>query len=179
MPNWCAGTLRIRGTIENIKNFIKDEFEVCSYNTVNNVYEARTIDKMYNRINWDKIDYSYDYPDIKMDDKEWIHLKSPCRAFIEWNEDYNIDRHTFFITNFKETDDRYLVIFPIKQAWGYDVEAWMELSEKYHIDIHLFGWESGMCFDTEIEIIKGNVVKNKSMSIDEWYWNTANPFLGG
>jgi len=60
MPNWCAGTLRIRGTMENIKNFIKDEFEVCSYNTLNNVYEARAIDKMYYRIDWDAINPSID-----------------------------------------------------------------------------------------------------------------------
>lgn len=179
MPNWCAGTFRIRGTMDNIKNFIKDEFEVCSYNTVNNVYEARAIDKMYYRIDWDTINPSTDWVSVKINDDEWIHLKSPYRVFIEWNEDYNIGRHTFFITSFEQEDNKYLVIFPIKQAWDFRAEEWAELSKKYNLDFHLFGWEAGMMFDREIEILNGNTVKNKSISFSEWYWNTANPFLGG
>ena len=183
MPNWCCGTLRAKGPEENIKNFISKEFEVCVYGGSSE--SIKTVGYLGDLIDWKHIE---DDPcvSVSMPDKGYLHLATPCRAFVEW-DDYAIDglgwNEFVYISDYKKktlkSEALAFVMIPIKQAWGFSPDDWLEVAGKYGIDLHLFGWECGMEFDDEIEIIDGKITKAQSISVGDWLWNSINPFLGG
>lgn len=187
MPNWCAGTLRVRGNKENVIKFIKKCFIVCEYSSEEenpNVHCGIKASPISERIDLDKLEEGWDYKHIKMCVGGYIHVVDkeediPTRAFIEWDRVPDLDVHEFLWMDYDDSD-KVLVIFPIQQAWGFNSEEWLMLAQKYNVDMHLFGWECGMCFDNEIEIIDGKITKDIPMTeSDDWYWDAANPFTGG
>ena len=51
-----------------------------------------------------------------------------------------------------------------------------------NVDIKIFGWEQGVGFDQEIEIVDGEITKNhhtEHKNYADWMWNTAMLYMGG
>ena len=156
MPNWIEGTIKLRGNSEDLKRFFAEGIE-----PVASVY-AKDISK-YVECDFGK------YNEVNINDD--VHIKGTRRAFItncciEWDEAYAT------------------VHMPIMQAWAFcasatDCENWREISKQFKLDIRMFGFESGMQFCQEVEIIDGEMTMNNEITYDDWAWECPMPSMGG
>lgn len=96
------------------------------------------------------------------------YIENTCRAFV--------DEQYFYII---EDEDPTIASIKMRQAWDFSAGDFMAISEKYGLDIRLFGWERGMQFSREVEIIKGKVTKDETKIYDNWDWEVPFSDLGG
>ena len=66
-----------------------------------------------------------------------------------------------------------------KQAWSVIPENYQEISSKFDVDIKIFTFEMGMEFTQEIEILKGEIIKNVCYEYDDYRWEVPFSNLGG
>ena len=66
-----------------------------------------------------------------------------------------------------------------KQAWSAIPENYQEISIKFDVDIKIFTFECGMEFTQEIEISKGEIIKNVCYEYDNYQWEVPFSNLGG
>ena len=154
MPNWIKGTMKLRGQSEDLKRFFKDGVGKSSWFED----DARPI------ADFVQTDFDGEWCEVTFKSEPWI--KGTRRAFIEgdyvgWGESFAT------------------IAIEVKQAWGFDTEAFAEISKKYNLDIRLYGFERGMEFCQEIEIIKGKITINKEITYDDWVWEFPMPNMGG
>jgi len=146
MPNWIEGVLKIRGSEDNVKKFMRE--------TLTGLYE------------------------------EYIPSLPNCVTFHVSEESYFKDSKRLFVT--KDTDiefdnygDDHVYFIEVMQAWGFDIPYFVELSKKYQIDFRITGYECGMQFSHEFEIIKGTIITDISLKYDDYEWECPFPTLGG
>lgn len=159
MPNWCEGSLKVRGKIENVKKFFLEGLKCYEYNYKN---FSQTIDK--------------EAIELKEDSKDevWIrinkiaHISGTRRAFIE-NTDIELIPERGYTTT----------AVNVKQAWYMCAEEFLEIAKKYNIDIRLYGFERGGEFNQEIIIENGEIIKNDEIKFDDYVWECPMPELGG
>lgn len=158
MPNWCEGSLKVRGTIAQLREFVLNGLR--------------------------PVDWSGDYlPEIKLEDpesdtsilsngpvEETLWIKGTRRHFCK----------PYFIEVYAENPkEKVILVLPFKAAWGIEVEALRKVSESYHVDMKIFGVERGMQFCQDIEIVDGVVIKNKEVTYDDRDWDCPFPEMGG
>ena len=162
MPNWCKGTLKIRGKKENILNFLENGTSLLKGFWFPE--EIRTEIKMN------------DYAEIEIknitEDINTLYIKGTRRNFIEKVE------NEIFIYNYDE-EESIICLENFKAAWGIDAEALRTISKKYNIDIKIFAFECGMEFNQNIEIIKGKIIKDEEIKFKNYIWECIEPTLGG
>lgn len=162
MPNWCKGTLKIRGKKENILNFLENGTSLLKGFWFPE--EIRTEIKMN------------DYEEIEIknitEDINTLYIKGTRRNFIEKVE------NEIFIYNYDE-EESIICLENFKAAWGIDAEALRTISKKYNIDIKIFAFERGMEFNQDIEIIKGKIIKDEEIKFKNYIWECIEPTLGG
>lgn len=169
MPNWCEGTLKVRGTAENIIRFIENGL---------NVYTGH-IDQETNKYITDLVPkekwlsenvFADFYDEHSYEFNQDCYVEETKRAFIK--ADSRI--HVFCLDNRVNT-----IIFDFQQAWDINIEDWVKLSKKYNLDFRLYGIESGAEFCREVEIISGEVTIDKDIEYDDWDWECPFPRMGG
>ena len=158
MPNWIEGTIKLRGQSENLKRFFKEGLAPSSYLGRTKPYE-----------DFVKCDFDRAYCEVTI--KNEPHIVGTRRAFVQ-------DTYVYWDNSYET------IVMPIKQAWAfitndYDEKAWLDISKKYDLDIRLYGFECGMEFCQEIEIIGGEVTIDNDIKYDDWYWECPMPHLGG
>lgn len=145
MPNWIEGTIKLRGNSEDLKRFFAEGIE-----PVRSVYQKTIAES---------IECNYgEYNEVIIKDE--VYIKGTRRAFIQdccvfWEKAYAI------------------VYMPIKQAWAFcadesDLNKWVEISKQFKLDIRLYGFECGMEFYEEVEIIDGEITMNNESTYDDW-----------
>lgn len=154
MPNWIAGTLKLRGNSENLKMFFDNAIQPChSYNP-----------NMQKREDFITCNYG-EYNEVKLMLDAWIEgtrrafVNSEC--YVYWEKAYDT------------------VCIPIRQAWEFVTENWEEISKKYDLDVRLYGFEQGMEFCQEVEIIDGKATMDNKIEYDDWDWECPMPRMGG
>lgn len=175
MPNWCEGTVGIRGKRDDVLKFLKEGFERYRYDreTHKNILVSSDIfkrDEAYN----DEGDAIF----LEVDDiaGTWIWIKDTQRAF------YDDEQNPYSIVVEKQRNgELWICRIPIKQAWSYREDDWMALSSKYHLDFNLYGIECGMEFMIEVQIIDGKCTECKITNTDtgDWSWICPFPWIGG
>lgn len=154
MPNWICGDLKVRGTKENIKKFL-----------------IEGLISMGSKIR----------PEIIRDDTwkfsirsntDFFYIKDTRRSFIEKEE-----IHTYI--NDWEDDEERVIVLEYRSAWGIDVVGLVNLSKEFNIDFKILGFELGMEFNQDVEIIKGEVIKNEEITFDDYEWECIRPHIGG
>ena len=169
MPNWCEGTLKIRGNFEDVKRWAKENIEVHRTKIVKKPDGSSCFD--YVSVP-EAIDYSYDELDSQefcMEVKETAYIKGSRRHFIE------PDVYSCFERDIKST----VFVLRFKAAWCIDEEPFVEMSKKYHVDFRLYGCEMGMEFNQEVVVENGEVVKNEEIKFDDYIWDCPFPDIGG
>lgn len=171
MPNWCEGNIRFRGACKNIKALLENELQAVGHKAGTlDVVASNPIVKaeMYLLT----VSRSDDGKDVLF---PAFHIKGTRRNFldgaeIEFHGDYDMD---------DDREVRILVCDSFKAAWGIEAEPYIEMAKKYDVDIHIFGWEMGMEFMQEVEIVNGKLVKDEEIKYDDWGWECPMPYLGG
>lgn len=163
MPNWAAGTMKIRGTRENIKNLLMSELKpIQSFRQTIAQIKGKEIEPLEVEIKEDEWDFIMKSPN-------GLHISGTSRAFIEGPIEW------FFSDQAEEV----LTITTFRQAWAVDAEPFAEISERYDVDIKIHVFERGMEFNQEIEIHKGNVIRNETIKFENYEWECLMPHLGG
>lgn len=164
MPNWAEGTLKIRGTKENILNFLKNELLGSTYPIFLNdevEYKHRTVEHEINN-----------YGEYVFRCEDGFYINNTRRAFI-----YN----TELIFDLYEDDDEIpqIEIEGFRQAWGVISDNYVDHSKKYDLDMKIFAFERGMEFTQEIELCKGKIVKDVAEEHEDYFWTVPFAGLGG
>ena len=154
MPNWIEGTMKVRGKAENLMRLFENAFETLD----NGTYRA---DK---DIYSESVDYNI---------KSSLYIEGSRRAFT--SQSFNV---------YVDFNEYQTVSFPVKQAWSWTPEEgseqrWINLAKKYGVDIRLQGFECGMQFYQDLEIVNGEIVTDNVVQYDDWEWECPMPNLGG
>lgn len=157
MPNWCVGDLKIRGTKENLKSFCENELLIDG-------------EKKGVQLELNEDDYCF-Y--LKCENAYYLWIQGTRRHFIE------VNGYDEYCCKYYDDEDEVMIILPMKAAWGIESEPLRVLSEKYHIDFRIKGYECGVGFTQEIEILDGEITLNEEQNYDDYIWECENPFVGG
>lgn len=176
MPNWIVGSLKVRGKYEDIKRFFTEGVNHYSWHWDND--KKTDVYILIPKKKWLKVNeyigkngYREFIVEYLLDNcGDWTYVEDTKRAFI--TSDY--------ISIYEHDPNKPIVAYcEIRQAWGFDSENWLNISQKYNLDIRLWGLECGMQFGTEIEIIDGKIKTENDFCYDSWDWECPLPWLGG
>ncbi|WP_256092256.1 hypothetical protein [Streptococcus agalactiae] len=163
MPNWCEGVIKIRGTKSNILKYLNEilEVPVSSYRLEKGLIKFDDIDEEY---------YSFE-----IQGRDVFYLKGTKRAFINSKEII----FCLISTECDKGETHIVTIGNFKQVWTIIPENYLELSKKYDVDLHIFGFEMGMKFTHEVEIHSGQLIKNRALKYEDYTWEVPFSDLGG
>lgn len=162
MPNWATGSIRLKGKVKNIVNFMDNGIEGVDY------IGQKKPDNVI------KVDHGDIECDYEFKGTAWI--KDTKRAFIDtdtfkyWNCVY-IDAD--------EINDEISIAMPFKQAWKVSVEDFVAISKKYSVDVAIHAFEQGMEFEQDILIVGGEIKKNDKTDYEDYMFECSMPFIGG
>lgn len=151
MPNWCKGSLKVRGTKASLKKFILE-----------GLYPVGFLGEEREKLSLNE------YDDIYSEETCWI--ENTRRGFVEGVEVYLSDH---------EDDEILVAVFDSKFAWGISASELLETCIKYHVDMKIHAFEMGMEFNQVIEIIDGKIVKDEELHFKDYQWDCIFPKLGG
>ena len=156
MPNWCEGTLKVRGAISELKSFVfKGLLEV---NSTGRATEPLIFDE--------EDDFSFYIRNIKRP----LWIIGTHRAFFDPDYiDVCADTKTEKVT----------MCLPFRQAWRIDAEELLAVCKEYDVDMNIQGFERGLEFAQIITIIDGKIVRNDEFKYDDWNWDCPCPEKGG
>lgn len=163
MPNWIEGTLKIRGTYENVKRFFMEQIEAECHN-IEVALGLKPAPPPRQIVSEDE--------DGWLEITEEAYIKGTRRAFVKPDDVY---------LNPEKTN---VAVLNIRQAWSFtaydqDLERWEAISKKYGVDIRLYGVERGVEFVETLEIINGETTAHDVIEYDDWKWECPFPNLGG
>ncbi|WP_066568097.1 hypothetical protein [Snodgrassella sp. CFCC 13594] len=156
MPNYCTGPLKIRGKKENVLKYMNECIAGYSY----------AIGE-YNDLIVTKKDVPAQAGYILSDGC----LKGAQRCFAQCQPE--------LIELDEDNDSIIVMINKIDCAWVFDIEGFKRLSAKYEINFKFFGFESGMEFNLDVEIINGVVIKAEEITFENYRWECLYPTFGG
>lgn len=171
MPNWSEGVLKVRGTKEQIENFIRNGIAYEDYK-----FEFGT-DKQGNRGLVEKsvprdcpIEIGEDEITVKntMD----LYIKDTRRMFVNSKDIYA------YFRNSKE-ENKYIICIDFRQAWAVQASSLQAISKKYGVDFKVFATEQGMEFCQDIEIVNGEIITDNDITFDDFQWEAPDPRIGG
>ena len=158
MPNWCEGDLKVRGSKDKLIKFIKEGLKPSG---------CWGIVK-------EEVQYGGEWGSFSAKLKNSIfYIDGTRRQFIDSNE-INI----WFDDGCLE-DEQVMVLENFKSAWGVDVSGLRDVSNKFDIDFKILGFELGQRFNHDVEIIKGEIVRNREIHFDDYDWECIRPHIGG
>lgn len=149
MANFAEGTIKLRGRAENIKSALKYMFGAVGEITIEEDTDGEII--------------TFTTTD------SYFYINGTKRAFID-NDSFKI-----------HLDDDFLIIElnNFMQAWRAIPDNYIEISEKFNVDIKIFTFEQGLEFTQEIEISKGKILKDIVLKYGNYRWEVAFSNLGG
>lgn len=100
-----------------------------------------------------------------------LYIKETVRNFIKLTSE-----EIYIYGNDK---DEQLVCVDYKSAWGIDADELVGISKEYNIDFKIYAFERGMEFNQDIEIIKGEIIKDNKIEFVNYIWDCINPEIGG
>lgn len=151
MPNWCAGTLRVRGKKKDLQNFVLRGLKPCD-----------TFKKEHTKLELDE------FGNVSCNETCWI--EGTQRGFI-----HGLD---VYLENY-EDDSIHAIALDVEFAWGISSEELLELCRKYHVDMRIYAFEKGMEFNQIIEIIDGKILKDEELHFEDYRWDCICPNMGG
>ena len=159
MPNWIEGTLKLRGKQEDIKRFFREGLQPSNWpdpkDRINQVRDLSEENELFFKFNNEP------------------HIVGTRRAFITDESVYMCG-------------DSGVACVNVKQAWAFiagpdsrDMDQWVEISNKYNVDIKLYGIEAGMEFTQEVIIVHGEKPIVNDTQYEDWDWDCPFPRMGG
>ena len=152
MPNWCEGTLKVRGKVKDLKKFVLEGLKPVDW--FGHFLEPLKINQ-YAHCESDKT----------------CHIENTRRGFVKDLDVY-----------FEEDDEEIQIIhLDTKFAWGIEPKQLQETCIKYNIDMKIYAFECGMEFNQDIEIVNGEIIKDEEINFKDkdYRWDCIMPNLGG
>lgn len=149
MPNWCEGTLKVRGTLENVRRFMEEGIDYGPNRHVNVIEDD------------DELSFS-----TSGTGERWIIGTN--RHFIMCDEDdymYFYEGHTLFLH--------------LKAAWNVSAEDLQTVCQEYGVDMKVEAFERGMQFGQLVEVINGEIRRNEVIEYNYYEWDCPCPTVGG
>lgn len=156
MPNWCEGTLKVRGKKDDIERWLKNALVAPNDEEIPNKQLV-------------EFNLNGEWPKVAIKQECWI--KDSYRGFIEQDHDV--------FTYYYDENDIIILMFDTIFAWSVKVEELAKSSKEFNVDYHFYGFEQGMQFNQLVEIHKGEVIANEFIQFDDYIWECINPTLGG
>lgn len=177
MPNWCEGTIKIRGKYENVKRFLTEGVNIYAEKCVDGKWVTEVVSRdrwhcVFEQNDNDTVIFR-DFKDPDLSNINWVYIEETSRAFIT----------DFDITLYKDRDP-IIAVANFAQAWGIRTEEFAKLAEKYEVDFRLYGIDGSMGFFEEYEILdNGKTINDLGpknwLSHSEFKWLCPFPFMGG
>lgn len=162
MPNWCEGTFRARGKLENIKRFILEGIEAAA----NDVCRIKEIEP-------ESSDCKASFEVESYYGMLW--LKDTKRQFIE-------PREKSILNIYDVPGKTGIGIFmePFKGAWAINEEDMMTIAKDYQIEVKVNGYEMGGRFEQTVEVDAHGIFRERKYKYYVDYdWDCPMPLLGG
>lgn len=169
MPNWCEGKLKVRGKKENIMKWLSECVAVMEPYVEKGkpLYEALIFKKDVNGVS---IAYDAEFDELHIVVKRDAYIEGTRRNFVKKYE------NDFY---FGTKDGKAVIALPVKAAWALESEPYEGFSKKYGLDFRFYGYECGMEFNQEIEVVDGETTIDREIQYDDYYWECPDPILGG
>lgn len=156
MPNWCEGTIKVRGTIKDLKNFV-----------LNGLLPVNLIGRMKEPLSLEgESETSFYISDIT----DALYIKGTRRAFCE---------PAYIDACVGKPDDKAIITMPFKEAWAILSDNLLKVCKEFNVDIKIQGFERGMRFSQIVEIVNGEIVQDEEIKYDDWEWDCPCPDMGG
>lgn len=156
-PNWCEGSLKVRGKIADLKNFV-----------LNGLHPVDPLGGELEPLKFDTEDEtSFSLSCVPRRD---LWMKGTRRHFCnpEWLE-----------ADADDPDDPVILIIPMRAAWAILADGLQALCKEFNVDMKIQGFEMGMQFSQVIEIVNGEILKDEEIHYDDWDWDCPCPRMGG
>jgi hypothetical protein len=147
MPNWCRGTLKVRGKKKNVIEFMLKGLKPVGPG------RPLALNKFEN---------------IDSDETYWI--ENTYRGFVLGVDEFFSDY---------EDEDIVTVALDSKFAWDIDQEGLLKTCIKYSVDMKIYGFEKGMHFNRNVEIVNAEIIKDEEINFDDYEWECICPNIGG
>ena len=151
MPNWCKGTLKIRGTISNLKKFVCEGLASISGENVLQIIDD------------DSLSFCVEV-------KKLLWIRGTHRHFVE--PDY-IEAYA------DSQDEKCVLTIPMEAAWSIDSDSLLAICKEFKIDMKIQGFERGMEFSQLIEIVDEKIIQDEEIIYKDWKWDCPCPDIGG
>lgn len=154
MPNWCEGTLKVRGKIEDLKKFVLEGLQPVGH--FGDMREPLEINE---------------YGECEYKGTCWI--ENTHRGFVD-----NLD---IYFSEFEEDNKPKVICLEARFAWGIEARQLRETCIKYNVDMKIYAFERGMEFNQDIEIVNGEIVRNEEINFKgkDYAWECIMPTMGG
>ena len=160
MPNWCEGTFRARGKLEDIKRFILKGIGAAG----NDICRIKEVEPQQETGVSFEIETNYGM----------VWLIDTKRQFLELTD---MDILDVYKTG---PNGQYIFMAPLKAAWAIDEDGMSILADRYHISIKANGYEKGGGFEHVVEVNSAGVyVERKIKYYTDYEWDCPMPLLGG
>lgn len=169
MPNWAAGDLKIRGKKDDLLNFLQNGLEA-------QLTPGEQMTALENGIKNPEPTLKIKFEDegngiYNLFSPNYFYIKNTKRAFIQVGG---------FDVSLGDRDEEQIIVIPeFRQAWSICKEDFKQISDKFNIDIKNYAFEPGGQFNTELEVVKGEVTVYKSYSYDNYDWDSPMSTIGG
>lgn len=201
MPNWATGTLKIRGSKDEILRFSKDILSQLAGD------KERTVRwRLWEEDDGVEFDDNTLIATVYDEPRLCIWLEDSNRHFIDMDLDVpyywdmsrkqtdGSDRHeeyrtVFNLYNLPKNDQGtvdFLVVFPFMAAWGIREEYFEEISGKYKLEFRIYVVEQGIGYYEEasfkdwktVSVVSGPKYEGND-GYGQFVWECPFPFLGG
>lgn len=152
MPNWCEGTLKVRGKTKDLKKFVLEGLQPVGF--FGESKQPLEINKYDN-----------------CESSETCYIENTRRGFVEGLNIY-----------FEEDEEKIdIIALESKFAWAISASDLQRTCKKYNVDMKIYGFEKGMEFNQDIEIVDGEIVKDKEIDFEgkDYNWECIMPNIGG
>lgn len=151
MPNWCKGTLKVRGKVKDLKRFVLEGLEPVGY-----------LGDSKEQLKFNEFDY--------LETKHHCHIENTHRGFVCEDQ---------YIELYKKDEETQVICLDSEFAWGIDAKQLLKTCKKYNVDMKIHAFERGMEFNQEIEIVNGQIIKDNKIKFDDYEWECICPNIGG
>ena len=167
MPNWCEGKLKVRGKKENIMKWLAECVAVWNPDVEKGkpLYDALVFKKDGNGVS-----FTYSEDELHVCVKQEAYIDGTRRNFVQKYENDFL---------FGAKDGKDIIILPVQAAWAFMPEPYEEMFKKYSLDFRFYGYECGMEFNQEIEVVNGEVTIDREIRFDDYFWECPDTMLGG
>ncbi len=161
MPNWCEGTLKIRGDIKNVERWCKENINIYSHSFKDGNYSMQ-------RDNDNPVKIDADEGEIEINVPKDAYIENTRRNFVEEGKYFGLEHNGVM-----------RLALNVKSAWAFESKPYIKMSKDYGIDVCFYGFECGMEFNQEVIIENGELKADDEIRYDDYFWECPFPDLGG